>query len=54
MKSAAFHTQYSASALKTLDIELQALEMLKAAVTDLPLGQSIDAAVQAIATTRGG
>ncbi|NIJ38684.1 arabinose-5-phosphate isomerase [Sphingopyxis panaciterrae] len=53
MKSEIFNTHYSASARKTIDIELQALEMLKAAVEDSELGQSIDAAIRAIASTRG-
>lgn len=53
MKSEIFNTHYAASARKTIDIELQALEMLKAAVEDSELGQSIDTAIRAIASTRG-
>jgi arabinose-5-phosphate isomerase len=53
MTSELITTRYSASALKTLDIELQALEALKAALQQSELGSSVDRAIKALATTRG-
>jgi arabinose-5-phosphate isomerase len=54
MKNALFPTtRYSASALKTLDIELQALETLKEALQSQELSRSVDKAIQALAATHG-
>lgn len=53
MKIEAFQTRYSASALQTLDIELQALETLKIALEAPGLGRSVDEAIQVIADTQG-
>jgi len=44
---------YSASALKTLDIEMQALETLKKALLTPELGHAVDRTIQAITATRG-
>lgn len=53
MKSALFQTRHSASAIKTLDIELEALETLRAALRSPMLSESVDRAIQALAATRG-
>lgn len=53
MKIEILQTRHSASALKTLDIEMQALEILKAALQAPELGRSVDRAIQALAATRG-
>ncbi|MBY8823054.1 KpsF/GutQ family sugar-phosphate isomerase [Sphingomonas colocasiae] len=46
-------TRYADSALKTLDIELQALETLKEALQAPALGRSVDEAIQTLAATPG-
>lgn len=53
MKSAFFETPYAASALKTLDIELQALETLKQALKAPEMSRAVERAIQALAATRG-
>ncbi|HUD28703.1 MAG TPA: KpsF/GutQ family sugar-phosphate isomerase [Novosphingobium sp.] len=53
MKIEVLKTRHSASALKTLDIEMQALETLKIALQAPELGRSVDRAIQALAATRG-
>jgi len=53
MKMEVLQTRHSASALKTLDIELQALETLKLALQGPVLGRSVDRAIEALAATRG-
>ena len=53
MKSGLLHSRYSASAIKTLDIELQALETLKMALQSPELSRSVDLAIQALAATPG-
>lgn len=53
MNTGVFSARYSASALKTLDVEMQALETLKAALKAPTLGRSVDAAIEAIAATPG-
>lgn len=53
MKSALFTTRYTASALKTLEIELEALQALKKALLSFGLSQEVDRAIQALAATRG-
>ncbi|AOR77476.1 KpsF/GutQ family sugar-phosphate isomerase [Novosphingobium sp. 11B] len=53
MKSALLQTQYAASALKTLDIELEALGALKASLQSPDLGAAVDRAIKALASTRG-
>lgn len=53
MKSALFQTRHTASALKTLDIELEALEALKAALQSPELGREVERAIQALASTKG-
>lgn len=53
METRVLQTRYSASALKTLDIELQALETLKEALKTPELGRSVDETIQAIAATSG-
>ncbi|MEJ2409012.1 MAG: KpsF/GutQ family sugar-phosphate isomerase [Novosphingobium sp.] len=49
----AFEGPYTASALKTIDIELQALEALRSSMLTPELRWSIDSAIQAMAFTRG-
>ncbi len=53
MKVEVLQGRYATSALKTLDIELQALETLKEALQAPALARSIDAAIRMIAATRG-
>lgn len=53
MKSAFFETPYAASALKTLDIELQALETLKQALKAPEMSRAVERAIQTLAATRG-
>lgn len=53
MTSAFLQTRYSASALKTLDIELQALVTLRGALQSPELSEAIDRAIRALAATRG-
>jgi len=53
MSSAFFPTKYAASALKTLEIELHALETLKEALQGQDLGREVDRAIKALASTRG-
>lgn len=53
MNAEVIQPRYSASALKTLDIELQAIETLRTAVQAPELGRTIDQAIQAIAGTSG-
>lgn len=53
MKIEALQTQYVASALKTLDIEMQALETLRAAMQSPGLSDAVDKAVNCLASTRG-
>jgi arabinose-5-phosphate isomerase len=54
MKNEFFQTaRHSESALRTLDIELLALETLKTALQSPELGRSVDRAIQALASTRG-
>ena len=48
-----FSSRSSASALKTLDIEVKALERLRTAMLSPQLGGAIEAAIQAIVATRG-
>ncbi len=53
MSDAFFQTRYSQAAIKTLEIELEALETLKEAMQMPGLSRSIDDAISAIAATRG-
>lgn len=53
MKSALFQTRHAASALRTLDIELEALEALKTSLQSPELGREVERAIQALASTRG-
>lgn len=54
MKSALFQaTRHSASALKTLEIELQALETLREALQAPEMSLAVDEAIKALAATRG-
>ena len=53
MNSAFFQTPYLASALKTLDIEIEALGALKEALKTSELGHEIARAIQALASTPG-
>jgi len=53
MKSEVFPSRYSASALKTLDIEMQALGVLKEALEAPELSRAVDKAIQVLASTRG-
>jgi arabinose-5-phosphate isomerase len=53
MKSALFQTRHAASALKTLDIELEALVALRASLQSPQLGLEVERAIQALASTRG-
>lgn len=54
MKSVLFQaTRYSASALKTLDIELEALETLKTALQSPEMSHAVEKAIQALAATCG-
>lgn len=53
MTSALSRTRYSVSALKTLDIELDALGALRTALESSGLGHDVDRAIQALAATRG-
>lgn len=54
MTSAIFQaTRHSASALKTLDIELEALEALKATLQSPDMARAVDRAIQALAATPG-
>ncbi|GLK44130.1 MULTISPECIES: KpsF/GutQ family sugar-phosphate isomerase [Novosphingobium] len=53
MTKALFQTRSSASALKTLDIELEALEALRTALQSPALGNEVDRAIQTLAATRG-
>ena len=53
MKSALFQTRHTASAIKTLNVEMEALELLKIALQSPEMGQAVDRAIQALAATRG-
>lgn len=53
MKAEIIQPRYSASVLKTLDIELQAIERLRSAMQAPELGRMIDQTIQAIANTTG-
>ncbi len=53
MINAPFQTRYSASTLKTLDIELEALGALRAALETSGLRDEVDRAIQVLAGTRG-
>lgn len=53
MKAGVFQGRHSVSAIKTLDIEMHALENLKVALQGSELGFAVDKAIQAIAATRG-
>ena len=53
MKIEALQTQYAASALKTLDIEMQALETLRAALQSPGLSDAVEKAIHSLASTRG-
>lgn len=53
MKAEVFPTLYCASALKTLDIELRAIDTLKSALQAPELGCAVEEAIQTIVTTRG-
>jgi len=53
MKIGLIQTRHSVSALKTLDIEMQALAILKTALEGPELGKQVDRAIQALAATRG-
>lgn len=53
MNAEVIHPRYSVSALKTLDIELQAIETLRSAVQAPELGRTIDQAIYAIANSSG-
>ncbi|MCW6531261.1 KpsF/GutQ family sugar-phosphate isomerase [Sphingomonas sp. MMSM20] len=53
MKVEVLQGRYASSALKTLDIELQALEILREALQAPALSRSVDAAIRTIAATRG-
>jgi arabinose-5-phosphate isomerase len=53
MNAEVIHPRYSASALKTLDIELQAIETLRLAIQTPELSRTIDQAIQAIANSSG-
>jgi arabinose-5-phosphate isomerase len=53
MRAEVLQARYSASALKTLDIEMEALETLKNALRAPELGCSVDEAIQAIASSPG-
>lgn len=53
MRTEIFPTAHAASALKTLEIEIQALEALKDALEKSELGRNVDAAIRAIVASRG-
>ncbi len=53
MESGLIQTRHSLSALKTLDIEMQALATLKTALEGPELGEQVDQAIKALAATRG-
>ena len=53
MNVGVFQAQYGNSALRTLDVELEALETLKAALQSPQLSRAVDLAVHAMAHTRG-
>lgn len=53
MKSALFQTRHAESALKTLDIELEALQALRTKLQSPELSREVDRAIQALAGTRG-
>jgi arabinose-5-phosphate isomerase len=53
MKIEAFRTQYAASALKTLDIEMQALATLRAALQSSGLSSAVEKVINTFASTRG-
>ena len=53
MINAPFQTRYSASTLKTLDIELEALGALRVALESSGLRDEVDRAIQVLAGTRG-
>lgn len=54
MNSAFFQaTRFSASALKTLDIELEAMEALKTALQSPEMGSAVDRAIETLAATKG-
>lgn len=53
MKNALFETRYAASAMKTLDIEIQALETLKQALRAPEMALSVDRAIKVLAATQG-
>lgn len=53
MDTRVFQSRYAASALKTLDIELAALETLKTSLAESDFGKSIDRAIETIAATPG-
>lgn len=53
MKIGLIQTRHSLSALKTLDIEMQALAILKTALEGPELGDQVELAIKALAATRG-
>ncbi|MDK4807866.1 MAG: KpsF/GutQ family sugar-phosphate isomerase [Novosphingobium aromaticivorans] len=53
MKSVSPRTRHSLSALKTLDIELDALAALRLSLETTDLGREVDRAIEALANTRG-
>jgi arabinose-5-phosphate isomerase len=53
MKIESLPTRHRASALKTLEIEMQALETLKIALEGQALGRQVDRAIKALAATKG-
>ncbi|WBO23041.1 KpsF/GutQ family sugar-phosphate isomerase [Sphingomonas abietis] len=53
MKNGILPTRYAVSTLKTLDIEMQALQGLKEALQAPELSQAVDRAIHALAATRG-
>lgn len=53
MRTEIFPTAHAASALKTLEIEIQALEALRGALEKSELGRNVDAAIRAIVASRG-
>ncbi|MEE4453611.1 KpsF/GutQ family sugar-phosphate isomerase [Novosphingobium resinovorum] len=53
MNSALFPKRHSASALKTLEIELEALQSLKTAMQSPQMRSAVDRAIQALANTPG-
>lgn len=53
MKTVFLQRRHSASALKTLDIELEALQSLKVALKGPEMRDAVDRAIQTLAATRG-